>query len=91
MLERFQQMTNAEFGMPKDCQSWAGKDSFKDRCQIEVVETFGLPQRGKGAEVAENKSNLCTLCFSAPLRLNRASHRLQQSHRSYVALPLMTR
>ena len=37
---------------------------------------FGLPQRGKGAEVAEIESLLCSLCLSAPLRQSRTFLRL---------------
>ena len=37
---------------------------------------FGLPQRGKGAEVAEIEWILCSLCLSAPLRQSRRLCRL---------------
>jgi len=37
---------------------------------------FGLPQRGKGAEVAEIELILCSLCLSAPLRQSRRFRRL---------------
>ena len=40
---------------------------------------FGLPQRGKGAEV---ESILCSLCFSAPLRQSRVSLQLSDANGS---------
>ena len=52
-------------------------------CQVEDLQNsfpvwpslrpFGLPQRGKDAEVAEMESILCSLCLSAPLRQSRTS------------------
>ena len=46
------------------------------------LKTFGLPQRGKGAEVAEIGFILCVLCLSAPLRPNERSCEFETMGRS---------
>ena len=60
-----------------------------------MLGTFGWPQRGKGAEVAEIESEiesemdsvLCSLCLSAPLRQRRRLLRLS----SVLALSVSSR
>jgi len=46
------------------------------------LRTFGLPQRGKGAEVAEIEFILCVLCLYSPLPLNERSCEFETMGRS---------